>query len=301
MRRPAVYLLAAATVAVLGLNWPIMGEGVDAMPALWLAAIRMGGAAVLVGAIMAARGALRRPSRHDVPILLSVGLLRLAFVTAAVFTALRFVPPGRSSILVYTATLWVVPMAAIVLHEPITRLRLGGLAVGGIGLILLLEPWSLDWSDARVLTGLGLLLLGAVASAATTVHVRAHRWRATPLELMPWQFAIAAVPVIGIALAVDGLPSVTWTLPTAGIVAYQVALASAFGVWGGLTLMRSLPAISANLALMAVPAVGLGSSILLVDEAASVPVLLSLGLVLAGVTLGLLSDRRRLDPIGLSP
>jgi len=301
MRRPAVYLLAAATVAVLGLNWPIMANGVSAMPALWLAAFRMAGAAALVASIMVARGALRRPSRHDIPILLTVGLLRLAFVTAAVFAALRFVPPGRSSILVYTSTLWVVPMAALVLHERLTPLRLAGLALGCAGLVLLVAPWSLDWSDASVRTGMGLLLLAAIGSAATTVHVRAHRWRATPLELMPWQFAIAVLPVTLIAVAVDGPPSVEWSVSTVGIVAYQIALASAFGVWGGLTVARSLPAISANLMLMAVPAVGLASSILLVNEPASLLVVLSLVLVLAGVGLGLLSDRGSLDPIALSP
>jgi drug/metabolite transporter (DMT)-like permease len=300
MRRPAVYVLAATTVTVLGLNWPIMSNGVDVMPAMWLGAFRMAGAAVLVAAIMAARGALRRPSRRDLPILLTVGLLRLALVTGAVFAALRFVPPGRSSILVWTSALWTAPMAALVLHERLTALRLGGLALGCAGIVLLLEPWSLDWSDGDVLTGLGLLLLAAVASSATTVHVRAHRWRATPLELMPWQFAIAAGPLILIAFAVDGAPSVDWTLPAAGIVTYQVALASAFGVWGGLTLMRSMPAISANLTLMAIPVVGLGSSILLVDEPATVSVLVSLALVLSGVALGLLSDRRAVDEVPLS-
>jgi drug/metabolite transporter (DMT)-like permease len=148
---------------------------------------------------------------------------------------------------------------------------------------------------------MGLLLVAAIVSAFTTVHVRAHRWRATPLELMPWQFAVAVVPVTAIAFAVDGAPSVDWTTSAVGIVAYQIALASAFGVWGGLTVMRSLPAISANLALMAVPAVGLGSSILLVDEPASISLLLSLALVVAGVGLGLLSDRRSVEALTLSP
>lgn len=301
MRRPAVYGLAAVTVVVLGLNWPIMAVGIERMPALWLAAIRMVGAAALATVIMASRGVLRRPTRHDLPILLSVGLLRIGFVTTAVFVALRFVPPGRSSILAYTASLWVAPMAALVLHEPITRLVLIGLAAGGAGLVLLLEPWSLDWSDGRVLTGLGLLLLAAVVSAATTVHVRGHRWRATPLELLPWQFAIAGVPIVGLALAFDGIPSFPWSIHIGLILAYQIVLASTFGEWGALTVMRSLPAISSNLALMAVPAVGLGSSIVFVDEPASVSIALSLALVLGGVAAGLLSDRRRPDPIGLSP
>jgi drug/metabolite transporter (DMT)-like permease len=297
MRRPAVYGLAAATVAVLGLNWPIMSVGVDAMPALWLGAFRMTGAAVLVAAIMAARGALRPPSREDLPILLGVGLLRLACVTALVFAALRFVPPGRSSILAYTSSLWVAPMAAVVLGERLSALRVAGLAIGGAGLLLLLQPWAIDWSMRGLPAGLGMLIIASLANAATTVHVRAHRWRATPLELMPWQFTIAAIVVGAIAFAVDGLPSVDWSAGAIAIVAYQVALASTFGVWGGLTVMRSLPAISAGLAFMAVPAVGLGSSILLVDEPASLALVASLLLVLGGVALGLVADRRAVDPV----
>jgi drug/metabolite transporter (DMT)-like permease len=114
---------------------------------------------------------------------------------------------------------------------------------------------------------------------------------------MPWQFTIAAIVVGAIAFAVDGLPSVDWSAGAIAIVAYQVALASTFGVWGGLTVMRSLPAISAGLAFMAVPAVGLGSSILLVDEPASLALVASLLLVLGGVALGLVADRRAVDPV----
>jgi len=292
MRTPAVYLLGAATVIVLGANWPIMARGVTLMPAEWLAALRLGGAAVLVAAIMAARGGIRRPRRHDLPILFSVGAIRLAVVTTSVFAALRFVPPGRSSILVYASTLWAAPMAAIVLHERLTTLRMVGLALGCTGLVLLLEPWSLDWSDSRTVAGFGLLLFASIMSAATTVHVRAHSWRGTPLELMPWQLGVAALPITVLALALHGLPEVEWTLSTVGIVAYQITLASAFAVWGAITLMRSVPAISANLILMAVPVVGLLSSIVFVDESASTAVALSLALVLGGVGLGLLSDRR---------
>ena len=46
LRSPAVYVLAGGTIAVLGLNWPIMSVGVDHVPPLWLAALRIGGAAI---------------------------------------------------------------------------------------------------------------------------------------------------------------------------------------------------------------------------------------------------------------
>jgi drug/metabolite transporter (DMT)-like permease len=300
LRRPAVYLLAAATVAVLGLNWPIMSAGVDLVPPLWLAAFRMGGAAIVVAAGMATRG-VPRPRAADRPILWSVGLARLALVTALVFSALEFVPPGRSSILVYTASLWTVPLAVVFLHERLTSLRVAGLALGSVGVVLLIEPWTLDWSDGDLLIGLGMLLVAAIANASTTVHIRAHRWAGTPFELMPWQFAVAAVPIVVLAAVLEGMPEIRWTAATVGVVAYQIFLGSAFGFWGLLTISRSLPAITTNLTLMAVPVVGLLSSIVIANESLTLAVTISLALVLAGVALGLYSDRRRSDPLPSVP
>jgi drug/metabolite transporter (DMT)-like permease len=300
LRRPAVYLLAAATVAVLGLNWPIMSAGVDLVPPLWLAAFRMGGAALVVAAGMATRG-VPRPRAADRPILWSVGLARLALVTALVFSALEFVPPGRSSILVYTASLWTVPLAVVFLHERLTSLRVAGLALGSAGVVLLIEPWTLDWSDRDLLIGLGMLLVAAIANASTTVHIRAHRWAGTPFELMPWQFGVAVVPILILAVALEGTPHIRWTAATVAVVVYQIFLGSAFGFWGLLTISRSLPAITTNLTLMAVPVVGLLSSIVIANESLTLAVAISLVLVLAGVGLGLYSDRRTSDRLPSVP
>ena len=152
------------------------------------------------------------------------------------------------------------------LHERLTSLRVAGLALGSAGVVLLIEPWTLDWSDGDLLIGLGMLLVAAIANASTTVHIRAHRWAGTPFELMPWQFALAAVPIVVLAAMLEGIPEIRWTAATVGVVAYQVFLGSAFGFWGLLTISRSLPAITTNLTLMAVPVVGLLSSIPIANE-----------------------------------
>ena len=293
MRRPAVYALAAATVLALGANWPIMAVGIERMPPLWLSAWRISGAAVVMTCILAARGRLRVPDPHDRPIWLSVGLVQLAFVTAVVFVALRYVPPGRSAIIVWTTPLWAAPLARIFLRERLTDLRVAGIVVGALGLAVLIQPWSLDLGDEDILLGTALLLVGAVGNAATGVHVRGHRWVGSPMELMPWQLAIAAVPTIVLALLVDGPPQGRWSIGTVAIVAYQIVMGSVFGLWGILTIGRSLPAISANLSVMAVPVVGLLTSVLFVDEALTAGVIAGLVLVLLGVALGLLSDRVR--------
>jgi drug/metabolite transporter (DMT)-like permease len=77
------------------------------------------------------------------------------------------------------------------------------------------------------------------------------------------------------------------------MVAYQILLGSAFGLWGLLTIGRSLPAITANLSVMAVPVVGLMTSVKFTGEPLTLTVVASLVLVLTGVALGLLSDRLR--------
>jgi drug/metabolite transporter (DMT)-like permease len=297
MRKPAVYVLAAATVLVLGANWPIMAEGVDLIAPLWLATFRMIGAALVIAVVLSVQGRLSVPTRGDRSIWLSIGLARLALVTALVFVALRFVPPGRSSILAYTGALWTAPLAAIFLHERLTSLRLMGLALGTVGLFTLLEPWSLDWGDTQFLIGTAMLLVAAIGNASTTVHIRGHRWIGSPIELMPWQLGLAAIPIAALAVALEGAPDVTWTAGTIAIVAYQVLLGSAFGLWGLLTIGRSLPAITANLSVMAVPVVGLATSVVFVDEPLTVWVVVGLILVLGGVALGLLSDRLRAEGV----
>jgi drug/metabolite transporter (DMT)-like permease len=167
--------------------------------------------------------------------------------------------------------------------------------------VLLFEPWALDLDDGRVLVGLGMLLVAAIANAVSIVHIRAHRWAGTPFELMPWQLGLAAIPIAIVAVAIEGAPEIRWTAAAVAVVAYQVLLGSAFGFWGVLTISRSLPAITTNLALMAVPVVGLGSSIAITGERLSPAVAASLVLILAGVGLGVLSDRQRREPLLEAP
>lgn len=296
MRAPRVYVIAALTVLVLGLNWPIMAIGVTAIPPLWMTTVRLLGAACLVAAALAAVGGLQRPTRADYPILASVSMFRLALVTALVLTALQRVPPGRSSILVYTSSLWAMPMAAVFLRERLGALRIAGVVSACLGILLLVQPWSLDWSRGSTAIGYGMLLTAAFASAACTVHIRGHHWRRTELELMPWAFAAAGTVTGLLALLVEGAPGARWNLTLVAILAYQAVLASALAFWGVLIVSRSLPAVSTNLTLMAVPAVGLTSSAWLNGEPLTVPVGLSLLLIVAGVVAGGLSDRPGDEP-----
>ena len=280
---------------ILGTNWPILATGLESISPLWLTVFRLAGGALTVGAFAIATGRLVRPPREDYPMVVSVAIFRQALVFILVFGALEIVPPGRSSILVWTTGLWTVPLAVTFAGEHMTRLRWWGLLVGISGIVLVFEPSHIDWTDTRFLVGHAMLLTAAVLTAAVSVHVRRHAWTSSPLALLPWQLLVGAIPMLIVALAVEGLPHIEWTLQLAGIVAYQAILASGIALWGQLTVLRTLPAISTNLSLMAIPVVGLASSAVLVDESLTAAVVVGLAFVVAGVAVNVISDARSPD------
>ena len=273
-----------------------MATGVESISPLWMGVFRVLGALLVIIAITASSGNLRIPIRSDLPIISSLAVFRLAAVFTMVFTGLQLVPPGRSSVIVWTASLWTVPLAAGFLGEKMVGKRWVGLLLGISGVVVLFEPWRLTWSEPDVMLGHLLLILAAVTNAATSVHIRGHRWTMTPLQAIPWQLAGAAIILLTLALVTEGIPDIDWTGQLGWIVAYQGLLATGTAFWAQIVILRNLAAVSTNLTLMAVPVVGVVSSALFVGEEVTGTLVSGLVLIIAGVTLNLLAG----DAIGLS-
>lgn len=296
----ALYALLVVVVAVLGLNWPIMATGVQHITPMWMGVFRLGGATLVVVVIAAGSGRLRLPPRPDLPIVVSLALFRLAGVTLLVFTALQMIPPGRSSVVAWTTPLWTVPIAAVFLGEAMTPRRWIGLMLGITGVVVLFEPWGLDWSDPDIVLGHSLLIIAAITNASTSVHIRSHRWTVTPLDALPWQLAGGTAILVVLGLTVDGAPVIEWTPGLGAIVAYQGILASGIALWAQIVILRNINPVSANLTMMGVPAVGVLSSSFFLGEHITAGLFAGLVLITLGVTLNLLSDgglpgRQQLD------
>lgn len=291
LSRPVIYALLGLVVLILGLNWPVMATGVKSVAPIWMGALRIGTATLFMVAVAVARGTMSPPPRRDLPIVVSMALFRLAAVTVLVFSALELVPAGRSSVVVWTSSLWTVPIAAIFLGERMTRARWLGLSLGIAGVLALFEPWGFDWSDSGVAIGHALLILAAITNAATAVHIRAHRWSIAPLDSMPWQLTAATTILVILGFAVEGPPVIDWTPQLVLVVLYQGLLATGIAFWVQIVILRNLSAVSTNLTLMAVPVVGVVSSALILGETVTTSLLLGLILVILGVAVNLLSDR----------
>ncbi len=281
--------LLAAIVVVWGANWPVMKIGLAHMQPLWFAALRLSLGVLCFAVVLVPRRRLRLPSRADLPVVVSVGLLQMAVFMAVVNTALQWVPPGRSAILAYTTPLWVAPGAALFLGERLTRARLAGIGLGLAGVAVLFNPLGFDWHNRTALAGNGLLLAAALIWAAAIVHVRGHRWQAPPLELAPWQMAIGLLPLILLAWAVEGPPRADTSPQFLAVVAYNGPLSTAFAYWAAVSVNRMLPAVTVSLSFLCVPVVGLLASSLTFGEPLTATNLGGLALILAGVAVVALS------------
>lgn len=171
------------------------------------------------------------------PSIRAVGLKRFALygaVLAAHFVTynlgLRYAPVAHVLPLVYTSTIFIAVLSAVVLREPLRRAQLGGIAVVilGAGILAGFEPQL----NARVLLGDGFALLSAVTFALYSMVGRQQRQR---------------VPLFGYAVGVYATAAL-WTAPLAVLAAW-----SAFDEWAAIGARYSLQVILSLLALGLIP------------------------------------------------
>lgn len=283
--------LMALVVLLWGVNWPVMKIGLGYISPLYFTVARMLLGSLVLAIVAITRGALHWPRRGDWPLVFGVGLLQMAAFLSLVNVALQYVPAGRSAILAYTTSLWVVPLAAIVLHERMAPAKLAGFALGLGGVAVLFNPFGFNWHDPHILMGNGLLLLAALFWALLIVFVRGYHGVSSPLTLGVWQFLLAGLATLPVALLFEDASQIQFGWPLGLVLLYNGPLATAFCYWGMITVTRALPAVTTSLATLAVPATGMLASAAVLGESLTGTNGLGLMLILAGLALVSLADR----------
>jgi len=291
--RSALTLLVVV-ILIWGANWPIMKTGILMSAPLTFVCLRTALAALCMAAALAAMGRLHWPTRRDWPIVLSVGTLQIAGFLGLASWGVQYVEAGRSAILAYTTPLWVVPGAALFLGERLGVRKLAGVALGLVGVGVLVTPWSLDWTDDRQVLGHAMLMAAALSWAIQILQIRGHRWDSPPLELAVWQYLVAALATLPLALLLEADRPVAWDAPSfLAILAFNGAIATAFGFFAVITINRALPAVTTSLAMLGVPAAGLVFAAIGLGERIDAAEMLGLALIAGGLALLALAERRR--------
>jgi drug/metabolite transporter (DMT)-like permease len=223
-------------------------------------------------------------------VVLSVGLLHMMISLACTNLGLKMVGAGRAALLAYTTPLWVTPGAILWLGERVSPSKLGGLLLGLAGLALLFNPFAFAWDQPRVLWANAALLAAALAWALSILHVRGHRWEATPFQILPWQMLLAAPMLLLMSVLLEADQPIRWSPVLAAVLAYNAVVATAFCYWASITVSRLLPATTTSLGFMGVPAVAILVSVLFAGEPASFSLVGGLLAIVCGLALVLLAD-----------
>ena len=286
------YLQLALNILLFGLSWPIIKIGLEAASPLWFAAARATLSATAAFALLACLGRLSWPPRADWPIVLSVGALQLACFFGFTNLGLQSLPAGRSSVLAYTASLWVVPLSLLI-GEKVGVRAVFGVLLGVAGVVVLADPPRFDWRNGAVVWGHVWLLLSGLTWAIAMVHIRRHRWRLTPLDALPWQMSVAAVLLWIVALLAEpaGYLDINAKELWIGLI-YIGAFAGPIATWAAVSVNRALPPVVGSMAMLGVPLLSIASSVVLVNEAITLPLAIGAALVICGIAT-VIYDRSR--------
>ena len=279
------FALFAIVVLAWGTNWSVTKQIVQVVPPLWSTAIRSGIALACLLVVLRASGRLIVPRAGDVPVVLSVALLHMTLFSILVAAGLRFLPASKGIVLGYTTPLWVALAAPLVGAERLGAAQLAGVALGLLGLGVILNPASLDWADRDVMIGAGMVILAAICWAANIIYLRMHRWIASPFQLLVWQVLVATIVLTPIALIVEGWPAVSWSPRLVVLFLYSGIIASTLAYWAMSMVNRSLPASTTALGTTATPLVGIAAAALILGEPVDLSLAIAATLIIGGIVL----------------
>lgn len=193
-RRPrlgyAMALAAATLWAVNGVVSKVIIESGD-IPAERLTEVRTTGAFLLLAAALGiARPESLRLRRAELPMLLTFGVLGLAFVQWFYFVAISRLDIGVALLIQYIAPVLVALWARFAYHEPVRRRIWAALGLSIVGIALLVELWhglTLDGLGVAAALGSALTFAVYILSAERAIA------RRDPVSLVCYGFLLASV------------------------------------------------------------------------------------------------------------
>lgn len=296
-RRAAGFKAMAAFVAlcaIWGSTWLAIKVGLRDLPPISFAGIRFALAALLLYAIVLAKG-LRLPwAARDWRLLLWTGILSITVNYALVFWAELHISSGLAAVLNATIPLFGLPLAHRVLAtEPMTPHKVGGVVLAVLGLAVVFgaelggtTPLA-AWASAGV-------LVASLAGAQAGVLVKARGTHLDPAVLAGVQMAFGAAPLVLGGAALEGNPlRLAWTPAALLALAYLTVVGSVVAFLLYYWLIRHIEVTRVLLIPLVTPLVAVALGFLFLDERVGWGTAVGGGAILGGVGLAVWNGGRR--------
>jgi len=253
---PAVVVLTL----VWGSTWPLFPYAVHEVSVLTFRAVSVSTAGAVLLAVAAARGQSLRIPRQSWGAVVAASLIYLLVWNIAGTYAAILIPTGQAAVLGYTMPLWAALLSWLLLGQRIDRRMLAALALGAVGIGLLIWRGADAYAGAPL--GFSLGLLAGLGWALGTLILKEWPVPVGATVLTGWQLLVAALPM---AIAALWLGDRQWFVPSAqsiAVIAYITLVPMAIGnvVW--FRIVDLLPVNVASLTSVMVPVLAMVSGAL---------------------------------------
>jgi drug/metabolite transporter (DMT)-like permease len=273
-------IVALAVLAFLwGYSWVPGKLGVENSSAFVFAALRSFPAYLMLLALLPLRGHSLRPKAFGLTAVF--GVLQVTGFVGLTTAALVTGGAGHTAMLANTWQFWILLMAWLFLDERLARAQWLSVAIGLVGLVLIIEPWQLRGVISSLLT-----LAGAVCFAAGAVvgKVLRRRHEVELLSLTAWQGLLGSIPLVVAAIILPG-EGVQWSPTFIWSLAYSILLGTAVASVIWLYVLHALPANIAGIGTIGTPVVGVLASWIQLGEDLSPAEITGMALVVLGLSL----------------
>jgi len=292
----------AVLTLVWGCNWPILKLGVTELAPLTFRAITLPFAAI--GLLLVARfsGDAIRVPRAWWGRVATLAIFNIAAWNGFILFGVQQMPAGRSAILAYTMPLWATAIAALMLHEPLSKRKLAGLALGVTGMALLIGD-ELRLMQSKPF-GVAMILAAAVMWAFGTVLLRKWKPPFPQNALSGWMMIVGWLPIVALAPFFDAQPltselaSLSWRGWFA--IVYNIFLAGTVAHWAWFHLARTLPVAVSSLSSLPVPVVGVFAGMIVLGEKPGPQEWVALALVVGALFIVMFEPRKK-QPSAATP
>jgi O-acetylserine/cysteine efflux transporter len=287
--KPADVFLAVLVAVTWGLGFVASRLALDELSPALMTAMRFAIAAVPCLFV-------RRPKVSWTVLIAISTTLFLGQFLAQSWAIAHGVPVGLTSVIVQSQALFTVAFAALAYREIPRRLQMTGIGVAAIGLAMICGTVGFDFSAGAF----AVLLISPVSFAIGNLLLR--QARDVPMfDLFAWLCLVPPLPLLALALAVDG-PQATWhSLWQMSLTGWAsmlfigaVSTCVAYWLWG--RLLRDHTAAQVVPFALLVPFVGAAASNVVFGETFGPLRLAGMITVVGGIAVMLLSKRPQAMP-----
>jgi drug/metabolite transporter (DMT)-like permease len=270
-----------------GLNQVAAKAALPEIPALWQAALRSAGAALLVWLWARLRGITLFAADATLPGGLVAGAL-FAAEFLCIFTGLQFTTASRMVVFIYISPFVVaLGMPSIARSERLSALQSAGLLLAFAGVAwAFAEGFSRPAAGPMQWLGDGLGVLAGVLWGATTLAIRASALsQASAEKTLLYQLGVSALLLLAAAaFAAPPLPHRLSLLAWSSL-GFQTIIVSFASYLAWFWLIRHYPATRLASLTMLTPVFGLALGAVLLSEPVTARLLFALATVAAGIVL----------------